>query len=260
VLGRLEAPRLRLSAIRCSPEGFAALCAHASVEELELAECARLAECDLGALRHLRRLRRLGLVSVGERTGQRPAIDAVVMAALATLPALEELDLHGSALDAAAIAALPPQLRRLNLCGCRIGDAAKLDAVKLPRLEALSCGGNSPRTDAALIDRQPLKFLHFEGAITDAIAASLARQTGLQEFEFVHRGHQDGADLAPLKAMRDLRVLRLTNGDGCDPAPLRDLAALSRVELAQCKAACVERWRTVLGARVTVVGREIRTE
>ena len=271
--------RLSLKAVRMTPAGFDALLELAGLQQLELENCPGLDECDLTRLARLEQLRSLHLVGVGGQLAAalaagnlqggappRVVLTPAVMQALAKLPDLRELVLDASPVDAAVLAAVPPQLERLGLRECLVtSEDAFLRCAPLPKLRALSCSvpglvtheestegfGRRQEAMCALLDRQPLRELKFLGTVTDAMAASLGRQLALEELDFQNTSHKEGQPLGLFATLPKLRRLRLLFvGEETDPAPLAKLPALQRVELHEPHAGALAAFRKVLGERV----------
>jgi hypothetical protein len=211
-----------------------------------------------------------------------------VMAAIATLPQLRELDLQNSVVDDATMAALPRKLEALDL-----GEVIDLSAegvasvTKLPNLwqfgfsdgntETLRMGDSWDKAKVVLAPGHPrweevtrrcdaaqralLEFcrqhrfarLSFRGTITVGVQEALVAQTELTQLELVFLGHQAALDLDFTKVMPRLERLTITNAPDFDPAPLAMLELLRLVQLNRVSNELAAKVRAALPERVRVV-------
>jgi hypothetical protein len=167
VLHKLGPRSLKLTAVRITAPGLAAMCNLPQVEDLVLWHCLHLERCDLRQLAKLRTLRSLALNGVGgslaaalaaenplpgEPAQRSPAgpglapseppralLSTALMQDLAKLPELRALDLSASVLTDDVLAALPSRLQRLGLRECVVDRQDAFARVVLPDLHALSC-------------------------------------------------------------------------------------------------------------------------
>ncbi|MBK8100494.1 MAG: hypothetical protein IPK26_25640 [Planctomycetes bacterium] len=212
--------------------------------------------------------------SLAMRGDQSLVLTPAAMRALADLPNLRELDLRSSVVDAATLAALPPGLQRLGLQDLSLMTPDALASIQERTVDSLSISVGveaavppeaSPSRPAAdtwgrrqdatcnLIRRLAPRVLRFEGWITDGVGDLLASLTNVEELEFSQVGSERVIHTAMIAKMIGLRVLRLRHiPDDAPPEPLRQLPKLQEVHLIDATSAIVERYRQVLGDRVTI--------
>ena len=316
---KLELRRVQIHFGRVSPGGFAALCELPRLIELELENALHLDRCDLAALGRLRELRKLTLGGVGSRfshslsrshplpaeqphplpeegpaamhTGlQMPGelrllLDARAMSAVASLPRLEELQLPGSVVDDAVLAAVPDGLRSLNLvdvpvqvetggigvtaAGVRgLGRLTELEILAWSDMDVIGATATSrmptPREKVAAAWREVLpKFRLREATLhgcirRDSLGSVLQEQRQLQKFEFSSRhiswsaiaSQPVTADLGFVASLPQLRELTLTNLTMPFAAgPLAQAPALQRVAVFNATGQVKAEIQRVLGER-----------
>ncbi|MEY2881929.1 MAG: hypothetical protein RLZZ15_4309 [Verrucomicrobiota bacterium] len=200
----------------------------------ELADLAPLA-----ALRGLRRLelRDDGLTDFDALSGL-PALEKLdlrlgapwpELRAIATLPALRELNFAGNLLAWREVAALPgvEQARfECHLHGTPLRDLRDLPAM--PRLRRLKVAGSAQLRGA---DRYPqLRALEIAGPFAD-----LAPLAGLPDLLDLSLRGERFFDLAPLAGLPRLRRLTLDRERGLDLTPLADCPRLCDVRAPRCR-------------------------
>ncbi len=196
----------------------------ASVEDLD-----RLIEFNLAAagnntklteagLAHLRRLKNLRIVRIGDAR-----VNDAALGDLARLPQLQELFLlHTDGITDTGWANLAKmtELRDLVLGSTGITASATRHLASLTKLRSLDVFAN-PITDAGLPWLEDLKALHklslSETGITDAGLSHLAGLTGLQDLDLSNNRVSDNG-LRHLGALRQLRTLNLDDTGVSDEA------------------------------------------
>lgn len=222
----------------------------------------------LGELRDLRRLELHGAhgVSVAHDAGgeitERGAsvLSPGVLRRLAALPSLEQLTLDACYLDAAAVAALPRSLRRLDLATCfgvhgdllavvaemkdlvdlglplRMGDDEDARGMWRPRLRGtdLHTRRLTGAEAAAIVAARPWHWLHLDGRLDAASTAALADQPLLRELVLTPTA--DSASLQFAVALPQLRKVTFVDADLTEQfvEPLGNCRALREVVFADC--------------------------
>ena len=281
VLGKLGLRRLRLAAVRVSPDAFGALCELPLLRSLVLDMPLHIARSDLTSLARLRGVERLGLRNVGSRlvdslqrsnllpgdeaggqvaangpgirqglVGGEPEIvlDAAAMRAIATLPRLRELDLTGSYVSDEVMAMLPERLTRLDLT--RVIGLTKTAVSSLRRITGLR---------HLTLDSQPGEFIadleESDAASLTAAFAELLPQLDLTNLKL--RGGVAPELSRALASCRKLRGVQVYSGpkDPLDVAFLAELPDLERVELSGAAGKERTRVQQLVGDEVEVVSR-----
>ncbi|MFO1076818.1 MAG: hypothetical protein U1E73_03730 [Planctomycetota bacterium] len=215
---------LRLSLIRVTPKGLAALAAAPGLEELELANCRDLDADGFAAVTGLPRLRSLRLSGLGQPDmlarfnggDMTPswALDAAAAKRLAAMTTLRELSLTQSTMPVAhLLAALPAHLSALTLNSGDLDVAALRDLRRLGELRRLSL------SDAYAADKDA-----FRTAVADLLGA-------LHLESFVWQGELTPGMRDAIRTQPALRELAIPCVD--DLAFVKALPKLVRLELAE---------------------------
>lgn len=286
LLGKLPLRELTLQRAQVLPGGLQLIGELPLLERLELHDCPGLESCDLQHLYRLRRLRSLSLQGVSNPESRIVAVpgepismqlpevrDGKLVSCLTgpwmqgltmALPELSELDVSGSVVDAALLAALPPGLTFLGVRDTLgLSGAGVATICGLPELRTFAC--SDPRTRLGkwgfaiysdfssdclpVLQKKLLRRIDFTGLLTDELIAALRTQAELRELRLQPlRQHKFSLGIrVDSAAPKDLREVPLPN-----LTALAELPQLEKVELQHPQPELEAALRKVLPARVRI--------
>lgn len=257
--------RLQLFDVEVTPAGLAGLAGLPGLEVLELGR-ADLSPAAIAAIAKLRQLRVVTLMGGPPRggSGARAQLSAEQMQQLASLPRLAVLGLQNCAVDASALAKLPPSLQWLGLEDVDGLTVAGIESLtRLKHLRTLSLGRDQQSSELLAAQVKLVRTLSLErfdcrnGTIGAAMWEALQRQPKLRGLAM--RCPDDAApDLSPCAKLPALERLILFFPKDLSPenlAPLRDHPKLRQV-IAMCNPRLssqqVAELRSCLGPRIEV--------